>query len=635
MKFQYVYILFLSIWFTAGCASAQPLPSSTSNNKKAKGYYEEGEKLLAYRDYLQALEMAQKAIDKDGKYIDAWMLKADILDKMGKKQEAWDALLTIEKINPEYNVVYLLLAEYGLNYGKYKEAVQYADKYLSYRDIPDTRKRYVTDIRYRAQFCLAQMEHPVPFEPVNLGPNVNTPAKEYAPSLTVDNKLMIFSRNPGRQEDFFITSKVGNEWLPAQKPGYPLNTPQNESFPSFTADGKYVFFARFQPMQPDNCDIWMAHFNGTGWDEPIPLPAPVNTPGWESQPCISADGRTLYYCVVRTRVSLNSDIYKSEYKNGKWSDPVMLGPEVNSPGNEEAPFIHPDGKTFYFSSDGRPGMGKFDLFKSTLKEDGKFEEAANLGYPINTAEDERWLTVSSNAVDGYMVSSGYNGYGDWDIYNFKLPQASRPNPVTYVKGHVYDAVTKKPVSAKIEVTDLQTGKVTFYTISNRESGEMLACLVSGGTYAFNISKEGYGIISETYQVNMTAGLDSPLVKDFYIQPLTKGGTFILKNIFFETAKFDLKKESNLELEKLVDLMLKNPKLTIEIGGHTDNVGGKQENIILSENRAKAVFDYLVNRGIASARLTSKGYGDGKPVADNKTEKGRAENRRTEFTITGN
>jgi outer membrane protein OmpA-like peptidoglycan-associated protein len=191
------------------------------------------------------------------------------------------------------------------------------------------------------------------------------------------------------------------------------------------------------------------------------------------------------------------------------------------------------------------------------------------------------------------------------------------------------------VSAKVEVTDLQTGKVTYYTISNRESGEMLACLVSGGNYAFNISKEGYGIVSETYQVNMIAGIDSPLVKDFYLQPLTKGGTFVLKNIFFETAKFDLKKESNLELEKLVDLMIKNPKLTIEIGGHTDNVGGKQENVILSENRAKAVFDYLVKKGISASRMTSKGYGDTRPLADNKTEKGRAENRRTEFTITGN
>jgi outer membrane protein OmpA-like peptidoglycan-associated protein/tetratricopeptide (TPR) repeat protein len=634
MKLQhYIYIILLAL--SVSCVTAQPQPNTSSSSKKAKVLFEDAVKLFSYHEYAEALKLTEQAIDKDNKYIDAWDLKSDILFHMDKGEEAYIAAEQCVKLNPDYSKGYFVIAELALKLGKYKEAVDNSTKYLNYKDIPDARKRYAMDMKYKAEFSLNQMNHPVSFIPINLGPNINTKEKDYAPSITVDNKLMIFSRSIGKQEDFYISKKKGMNWEPATHPSYPLNTRENESFPSFTADGKYVFFARFVPQEPGNCDIWFSQFNGISWDEPRNLGMPINTRGWESQPCISADGSTLYFLSVRKDVMGNSDIYKSIYKSGKWSEPINLGPNINSTGNEEAPFIHPDGKTFYFSSDGRLGMGNFDLYTSTIAEDGKFSEAENLGYPINTVEDERWLTVSSNAADAYFVSSGLKGYGDWDIYTFKLPESKRPQPVTFVKGIVFDAVSKKPIRARIEVTNLSNGKVDYVTVSNKESGEMMACLVSGGSYAFNISSEGYAMASENYTFNLLAGIDSPIIKDFYLQPLTKGGTFVLKNIFFPTAKFDLQKESFIELDKLVDILVKNPKLTIEVGGHTDNVGARQNNLTLSDNRSKAVYDYLVKKGIAASRLSSKGYADLKPIADNNTEAGRKENRRTEFTITGN
>ncbi|MBI3235882.1 MAG: PD40 domain-containing protein [Bacteroidetes bacterium] len=629
------FTFLLLLVFSVGCVTAQPQPNSGSSSKKATALFDEAVKYLSYRDFQEALKLTEQALDKDEKYIDAWDLKSEILDKMGREEEAFAAAERCIKINADYSKGYLILAELALKYGKYKEAVGYSDKFLSYSNIPDTRKRFVNDVKYKAQFALDQLNHPVDFTPINLGPNINTKEKDYAPSLTVDNKQLIFSRSIGRQEDFYISQRKNMEWGMAIHPSYPLNTPENESFPSFTADGKYVFFARFVPQDAGNCDIWFSQFNGVSWDEPRNLGPKINTRGWESQPCISADGSTLYFLAVKQGGLGNSDIYKSVYKAGSWSEPINLGPNINSPGNEEAPFIHPDGKTFYFSSDGRPGMGNFDLYKSTMKDDGSFTEAVGLGYPINTKEDERWLTVSSNAVDAYFVSSGLKGEGDWDIFTFKLPESARPKPVTYVKGRVFNAVTKEPMKAKVEVTDLATGKINYVTISNKSSGEMLACLISGANYAFNISADGFAVASENYVVDMKAGIDSPILKDFYLQPITKGGKFVLKNIFFETGKFELKKESFIELDRLVEILKNNPKLTIEVGGHTDNVGVRKSNITLSENRAKAVFDYLVSKGIVAARLTNKGYGDLSPIADNNTDAGRAENRRTEFTITGN
>jgi outer membrane protein OmpA-like peptidoglycan-associated protein len=328
-----------------------------------------------------------------------------------------------------------------------------------------------------------------------------------------------------------------------------------------------------------------------------------------------------------------TDIWKcTKNEAGKWANLVNLGDSVNSPENEESPYIHPDNKTLYFSSEGWPGMGNKDLFLSRIKKDGKFSTPMNLGYPINTAESERDLIVSANAKTAYFSSERPGGNGGLDLYSFELYKEAQPQAVTYVKGKVFDKVTKIGLEAKFELIDLETGQMVMQATSMTGSGEFLVCLPINKNYLMNVSKNGYLFASENFSLKGLTDNLKAYEMNVPLTPIKAGEKVVLKNIFFETASFTLKEESKIELQKLKSFLILNAATTIEIGGHTDNVGDKKSNQILSENRAKAVYDYLIANEITKERLTFKGFGDTMPIDDNKTETGKANNRRTEFMI---
>jgi outer membrane protein OmpA-like peptidoglycan-associated protein len=299
--------------------------------------------------------------------------------------------------------------------------------------------------------------------------------------------------------------------------------------------------------------------------------------------------------------------------------------------DEQSPFIHADDSTLYFCSNGWPGMGGMDLFVSRLGKDGKWGKPTNLGYPINSSGDENGLTLTANGIFAFFASNKLNGQGGYDIYTFELPAELRPRTVTYVKGIVEDAVTKQPLESAVEIIDLASNKPVYQDYSGAEKGDFLATLTTGRNYGLNISRDGYLF----YSANFTLiGHENTKPFDLLalLQPIEIGNKVILNNIFFDTNKFLIRDESKPELQKLTDFLTLNKGVKIEISGHTDNVGSDQANQILSENRAKAVYQYLIANGIDAGRLSYKGYGETQPIAGNDTDEGRAKNRRTEFKI---
>jgi len=529
--------------------------------------------------------------------------------------------------------------------GWYKGAAEYYSMYISSDGAYDKNvikaKKHLADCR----FAIKALENPVPFNPINLGSGINSDKEEYFPGITADNQTILFTRllndtrsYSGRQEDFYISKKESGEWQEAYNLGRPINTVYNEGAPSLSADGNILVFTACENVNGygagrdgfGRCDLFVSKRNGPTWTVPYNLGRPVNSSYWESQPSFSADGRTLYFVSNRDG---GYDIYVSTVDNeGKWSEPEKLGPNINTSGYEGSVFIHPDNQTLYFSSDGHIGMGKMDIYFSRKDSLGNWGKAENIGYPINTFKDENSIVVSANGELALFASDREGGYGGLDIYGFQLYENARPQPVTYMKGIVFDIETNQKLKAQFELIDLRTGKLVISSFSDFDSGEFLVCLPVNHNFALNVSRDGYLFYSENFSLSGEHQSNDPILKDIPLKPIKVGEVVILNNIFFETDKYDLKAESTVELDKLIDFLDKNPSVKIEISGHTDNVGSTEHNIKLSENRARSVYNFLIETGIAPERLQYKGYGETLALENNETEAGKAKNRRTEFKI---
>ncbi|MDZ4667644.1 MAG: OmpA family protein [bacterium] len=625
-------LLILSILCFSILVKAQDLPFSGTKNKKAEYYFGEALKTFQLQDFMKAQGYLDKALALDPNFIDGYMMLAEIKKDNDKFEDAIVLYNKIVAINPDFPMSYFGRSKCYFALNKYEQAFQDATKFMTFPDYYQ-KKDQVSVIKNNSDFARNAILSPIPFNPVNLGNMVNSMDNEYFPGITADEQVLIFTRLVnGRDEEFYRSTRVDGKYTFAENMGYPINTERNEGTVSLSSDGQYIFYtACNRPGANGSCDLFLSKLDGNTWSEPINLGPPVNSASWESQPCLSFDGRTLYFSSNRPGGYGESDIWYTTFKNGRWTPPVNAGPEINSAGDEQSPFIAKDDQTLYFNSDGHPGMGGVDLFFTRRTPDGRWQKPINLGYPINSEKDETCLIISSNGKDAFMAKEGTDSRGGLDIYSFELYELARPKKTGYAKGVVFDAVTRKKLAAKIELIDLATGKTIIESYSNKVSGEFLVCLQGNKNYALNVSASGYLFYSENFALQ-NQGATDPLVISVPLQPITPGAKVVLKNIFFDSDKFDLKEESKAELNKLVQFLGANASVKIEIGGHTDNTGDLAKNNSLSANRAKAVKDYLAATGVPVTRLTYKGYADTQPIADNKTVEGRAQNRRTEIKI---
>jgi outer membrane protein OmpA-like peptidoglycan-associated protein/tetratricopeptide (TPR) repeat protein len=606
----------------------------STTDRQAIKYFSLANESLDENMYDQAVTQLQKAIQADGNFVEARALLGDLYRQMRAHKEAVEQYTKAIALNPDLShVIYLRTGDEEVNLALYEDAKHHIEKFLTFQDNSPQNMLLGKKLLADCVFSIDAMKHPVPFKPINMGPAINTPDDEYLPVATADESELIFTRKIANNEDFYKSIKVNGQWQTATYLSNNINTPEyNEGAQSITQDGKYLFFTGCnRPDGLGRCDIYVAAKKGDDWAKPFDLAPPVNTPGWESQPSISSDGRTLYFTSNRKGGYGGYDIWKSTLTDKGWGNPVNLGPNINTAFDEQSAFIHPDDSTLYFCSNGWPGLGGMDLFVSRLGKDGQWGKPTNLGYPINTNGDENGLTLTAEGSHAFFSSNNLGGYGGFDIYTFELPENLRPHLVTYVKGTVRDAKTKASLEAAVEIIDLQKNEPVYEDYSDPDGGSFLATLTSGKNYGLNISKTGYLFYSQNFSL-VGHEPKNPFIISVLLQPIEIGNKVILNNIFFDTNKFDLKPESVAELQKLVDFLNVNPTLKIEISGHTDNVGNDELNQTLSENRAKAVYQYLVQNGINASRLQYKGYGKTQPIATNDTDEGRSKNRRTEFKI---
>jgi len=609
-------------------------------NPKAIPLYEKALDLLQAGDTRNAVPMLTDCIKIDSNYMEAYLSLAGACGELKKYQQAVTLYEKARSIDSNYFKVFNL--PYSINLaglGRFEEALKAVTVFAN---IPRISERGQKSAAYRKrcyEFAIDYAKkHPnnnYNFIPINLGDSVNTPLNEYYPSVTVTDSLLVFTRRTGAQREDFIESRITKQGFAAARliKG-DINIEPAKGAITVSQDGEWMLFAAdISGKGYGGFDIYISYYTPQGWSEPQNMGESINTEFWESSPSLSPDKRALYFSSNRPGGYGGLDLYVSyRQANGKWTPAVNMGPAINTAGDEFAPFIHADNQTLYFHSDGLPGYGGSDLFVLRKSSNGEWGTPENLGYPINTIENEGSLAVSADGLTAYYASDRSDSRGGLDLYKFELRPDIRPYRTIYVKGKVTDAQTKKPLPSNIELID-NGSNLSFMKVQTDEVGDYFITLPIGKDYTFTVNRKGYLFYSEVYGLSKKEA-DSTYRKDIFLQPVALNASFTFHNILFANNEYRLPETGLAELDQLVQVLKDNAGLLVQISGHTDNVGKAEDNLVLSTNRAKAIVDYLVSKGIDNKRLSYKGYGAGKPVADNSTEAGRALNRRTSFTITG-
>ncbi|HKK09623.1 MAG TPA: OmpA family protein [Bacteroidales bacterium] len=609
----------------------------STENRKAIRFFEKAREEF-YADPDRALSFANKAIQHDKEFSEAYILKSEIFIEKEKTTEAINTLNSMLKFDSSgYPAAWLLLGDLQFSVRNYKQSVGSYQKYLSLSfDTLSTSPNLEA-----AKFRDSLMRHPVELSPKNAGSGINSKDCEFVNAISLDGRRLYFTRKPdgvkmgGKEkwdEDFYFSLKKDSSWQKAVSLGEQINTPYNEGAMHISSDGRFLFYTSCRGLRGfGSCDLYFARrINDTLWEEPFNLGSRLNTRHWETQPCFSSDGRTLFFVSTRQGGRGGADIWMARLRNGGgWTQPKNMGETINTKGEEMAPYLHPDGRTLYFSSNGHQGMGGQDIFVTRMNADSTWTKPQNMGYPVNDEQDQINMIVNASGKQAYISVSNSSGYGCYDIYTFEMPEANRPGPVAYLKGRVYDSLTHKPLEAYIELIDLETNNTVVASASEKD-GNFIVALPSGKDYALHIEKEGYLFYSDHFPFNRRPA--EIVHKNIPLQSVRKNAILELKNIFFAFDSDSLKPSSIAELNKLKDFLENNEPIRIQIEGHTDNKGDEQYNLNLSERRANAVMNYLVKNDIDKDRLSAKGFGESSPKTSNETESGRAKNRRTEIRV---
>jgi len=609
--------------------SAQSYMYPEDLNKKCLKKFEEGQQFLRAKKYDKAIKAYDQVLKKNPTLLAARIQKARLQYDLGNKEVAKDIFAKTVGVYPEYNVkASKAYASLLLELEEYEEA-QRMLKFLADKEPENSEleERYSQTTRINKA-----MQNAIELDVSPLSDLVNTTDLEYEVSLPLDESKMIFTRRFNNQEDFFEAT-IEEGIIVKVKPIEELNTPLNEGAHTISSDGHTLIFTFCDNRRTiGGCDLYSSTYINDKWSRPKNLGAQLNSEYDERQPSLSGDGNTLYFQSNRKGGKGGYDIWFSTLRtDGIWQKPLNMGEVINSSANEETPFIHKDGLSLYFSSDSNDGLGKFDIYKASRNAWGtKWQSVNHLPYPINTTYDDRGLKVGRDGVTAYLATDRRAGK-KLDIYTFELPNEYRAKKANSINLIVKDKETKQALQAKL-ILSSQLDTANHIATTADADGNATIPYFTGESFFVHVTHDGYLFQSEAIDIG-----DGDLTYEIYLQPLDneslpKDEPIVLKNIFFETGSATLENRSETEIRYLYNLLIEKPEMKIRFVGHTDNVGSDVDNDRLSTERAKAVYDELILKGISANRLQYEGKGERAPIATNDTARGREQNRRTEFYI---
>jgi len=627
MKAKKIYFLFFFVLLF--CNTSKLL--AQENNAQNK-IYQKAVVAFDQKDFPTSIKILESLLEKNQKNAEVSLFLFQVYSETKQYEKSINRFEKLMQIDTTIFLPYIV--KYASQYmvlGNYNKAASIIE---SYKDIlPPYLKNKATEL---LTICRFAQRHPTQsdIKVTNAGDSINTADAEYFPSITVQDSLFLFMRRINfKREDFYSSTLRKNKFSKATSLPDELNMEEKKGSMSLTQDLNTLYYAAdYNEKGFGRYDIYKVAKTKKGWSEPKNLGKNINTDYWESAPSIAPDNQALYFSSNRPGGYGGIDIYVT-YKNEKgfWEEALNMGPTINTAADEQAPFIHADNKTLYFSSNGWPGFGGSDLFVIRKKIDGNWSSPMNLGYPINTFDNEGSIAVAGNGFEGYIASDRADSRGSLDIYKVILAPNTRPNKTFYVNGFIVDAVTKKPIAGELVLinTNEETNTMKIKVDSN---GHFILGLPYLDSIGIRVNSEGHEFASTILSLENINSLSNSTLH-FYLAPIVKTFTKNFNNIFFEINKAKLNKQSYVELDALTTYLQSEPTALILIEGHTDNKGDSVQNKLLSLKRANTIATYLISKGIESDRIKTIGLGGTQPISDNTTEEGRIKNRRTSFTIT--
>ncbi len=635
--------IFLILCVLISTSAHAQMPLATKS-KKAIELYTEADNFRVRGQFSQAIGLLNEAIKKDKNFVEAYYRLGIIYMTLKDFPAAirnFEKGLGLTNDIRKQKIFWYDLGESYFTAGQYDKAESTLGQFLKAEVQNRPKIERARLLMNNIEFARENKDHASGYKLKMLSDTVNAFVMQYFPVLTADQQQMIFTRRlgggPSDDEDLVISRKdARGRWTEPESISKNINSDLNEGTCTISADGRKLIFTSCVGRQGlGSCDLYESVRVGEEWTRPRNLGPAVNSAEWESQPSLSADGRTLYFVSDRRGGVGRRDIWVS-YLNekGEWTRARNVGKPVNTIYDEISPFIHVNNRVLYFASNGLVGFGGYDIFFSERDTSGAWTGPENMGSPVNNHEDQFSMFITSDGKKGYFSHEEVRdaGYTVSRIFEIDIPEANRIRyKSNYVKGIVTDKQTHVPLAASVELINLETRETESLVTSDSVSGAYLIVLTQGAEYALYVNRKDYLFRSLNFNYSERKDYE-PIVLDIELERATEGTTAVLQNIFFDVDKYDLKEKSVTELDKVTRFLKENPGFRIEISGHTDNVGSDSYNIELSLKRAQAVYNHLISTGIDPKRLSTRGYGSSRPLADNSTEAGRQQNRRIEFKL---
>ncbi len=602
--------------------------------KRAVKFYEQGIEEIRSRDFPGGILSFKKAIRIDENFPDPYLRLAsayNVLRLLDSAYTYYDRYFTVSDPSGVTAREAFFMADLYFDNGQYEKAAEVIE--LGKEKDPDWpadlgKKKLNTNIAFAMSQRHVENPHTIDILPST----VNRFYTQYFPTMTVDGNSLTFTARegsgPGNDEDLVISYFDGNRWSPARSISSKINSRSNEGACTMSADGRMLIFTSCEDARSfGSCDLFMAVKIGDSWSDSKNLGTEVNSVYWDSQPSLSADGNALYFSSNRKGGYGQRDIWVSYYDGRNWQEPVNLGPNINTELDETTPYIHSNNQTLFYASEGHPGFGGFDLYRSEL-EDTLWQKPVNLGYGINDHKDQLSMIISVDGTYGFFADEQYTETGGLTSKIARIVFANDTiitKKASYVTGRVTNAKTGEPIRSDIQLNDLESGKMKYHTLSDPVSGRYYFVLTKGNDYGAYVKAKGFLFEDFRFEVGDNSFL-KPDTIDIALNPIEQNVGVVLENVYFEFDSYELTDASVSELN-VVSEFLKSYDVQVEISGHTDEVGSDEYNRRLSMNRAKSVYEYLVNSGVPKGRMQFEGYGDSQPRFEDK-----AKNRRIEFKI---